>query len=756
MTLHQRRQLNRASRIFVVALVICAFSISAGWAQNSWRIYLDDADITGPAAPIGYDDAPAVNVCALGSALGLATSISGNELLLTDANGTQWRARGGDGSLESTEKSLILDHPTLIQSATVYIPIKAIAEITGLRLKVDRDARRADLQSSQNQPTALADGWQTMNIEKTPQELGLQTPVQKSLGANHNAVARLPSDHSTLRLSLGQGYSKGANSATELKASGEIRGIHIDFGTFLTTGDQGLKLSSGRLALVDDEYGRGLEAGDLSSELGGLERGLRYSWRVSENRWPSISIYLRSESSGSHGTLLAYRDTIALNRQISVGGEVASNGALLLTGRFAKDRLQLYGYHRSTSGSSGGGTGFFASFDLGRGISLYGDISRSGVGDDRQDCSSLSVRLPILSGMDLTLQHTILETVKTSSNSDAAMLTLPLGPVRLLLRHQWRSSARPSSSVMPGWLGSNSRELMASAAYNANSRLSFDYQLSSYWQDGSNSGKWEQLVSTYRLSPRTQLQTISGFPNMMEPDQLRLRLTQELQRDCSMNLEYGRLTGNGIDSGERGFKISVRKQWSLATPVRGGEVSGRVVDLLNLPIPNAVVQLGAYRAVADDKGRYAFRHIPPGSYEMYLDKESLPVDYNDEGMRKSIITTSASREKIDLRAIPLNTITGRAYCDQNGNGEYDPGEGTAGLVIRIAEFATVTGSDGSFGFYNLEPGSHAVSLDTARLLTGLVPGSPTEVTVDLLPDKSVSGITFRLLKQEKEIEFQAL
>ncbi|MDO8682554.1 MAG: stalk domain-containing protein [Armatimonadota bacterium] len=759
MVLHQRRKLNRAGSIFAAALLMCGLAMNVGSAQGSWRIYLDEADITGPAAPITHWDAPAINVSALGSALGLDISINGNELLLIDSHGTEWRARGGDNSLNSAGRTLFLDHPALILATAAYIPINAIAEIAGLQLKVDRDTRRADLRSLRNEPPALADGWQTLTIKKSPQEISAETTVHTGPGASRDIKQYLPPNHDSLRFSLGLGYVQGADWATELTASGGLRGVHLDFGTFLTMGQRGLRPSSGRLSLVDEEFGWGVEAGDLFSDLWGLERGARYSWRAAENRWPSLSVYLKNARSGSHDMLLTYRDEIALNPNLSVGGEVATNGSLLLKGRFEKDRLRLYGYHRSTSGSSTGGTGLFASYDIGRGISLYGGISRSGRGEKRQDWRSLSVRLPLSPGVDLTLEHTLTETGATANDASAAMLTLPVGPVRVLVRHQWRKSERPAFGTTLDWIGSNSRELMASAAYFANPRVSFDFQVSTRWQDGIYSGRWEQLVSTWRLSPRTQFQTISGFPNMLEPGRLRLRLSQDLQQDFSLNVEYGRLSpfqGVGISPGERGFMIMLRKQWGVATPARGGEVSGRVVDLLNQPIPNAVVQLGAYRTVADEGGRYLFRHVPRGTYEICLDNENLPADYKGDETPRLIDITSASREQIDLRAVPLNTITGRAYCDQNGDGKYDPDEGVAGIVIHVAGFATVTGSDGSFSFYNLEPGSHTISLDTDRLLAGFVPASPVEITVDLLPDRPMSGITFRLLKREKEIVFQEL
>ncbi|MHB1461834.1 MAG: carboxypeptidase regulatory-like domain-containing protein [Armatimonadota bacterium] len=756
--------------VLLTALLLLGLFSGTGWAQASWHIYLDGADITGPAAPITRGESATVNVVALETALGFTTSLSSDTLTIIDANGTEWHARSGDGTLESGGRTLTLDSPLLIMAPAAYLPLSAVAEVAGLQLKLDHEKRRAELTTSKQQPSEqpaeqpseLADGWESISIEKTPEELKTSASAQSTSINKTTIKPILPPSHDSLKLGLGFGYVPGGDCTTELTASGGIGGVYLDFGTSITLGPKGVLPSNLRLSLVDKEFG--WEAGDLYSELGGGERGARYSWQIGSNRRPSLSLYLKNDRTSSHGLMLSYKDEIILNSKLSVGGEIASNGSSLFKAKYNVKRFNLSGFARYTAPSasttastgSGSGSGVFASYDLGKGISLYGSLNRSGKGVDRQEGTSLSLRLPIARGVDLTMEHTTAASSLGNSSADAAMLSLPLGPVRLLIRQQWRNSARPVSGPTLDWIGNDSSDLTASASYYVNPRLSFDYQVSNRWQDGIYSGRYENLVSSWRISSRTQLQVISAFPHIMEPSQLRLRLNHDMPQNFSVSAEYGNQSADGSGTDKMGLKFMFRKRWvwGIPTPVRGGEVRGRVLDLANQPISNAVVKLGAYRAVADEKGQYLFRNVPTGVYVLSLDNENLAADYKGDETTRSLKITSASRQKIDLVVAPLNTISGRVFCDTNENGTCDPGEGVANIVIHIADFATVTGRDGSFSFYNLEPGNHSVKLDTDRLLAGYAPASPVEMSVVLLPDKQVSGVTFTLVVREKEIDFQ--
>src|SRR5262249_30224301 len=159
------------------------------------------------------------------------------------------------------------------------------------------------------------------------------------------------------------------------------------------------------------------------------------------------------------------------------------------------------------------------------------------------------------------------------------------------------------------------------------------------------------------------------------------------------------------------------------TPARGAVVTGRVIDPLGHPVRDAIVKLNDYQTRTDEQGRYAFRHVPGGSYEISLERGSLPADYEAGDLGRRLTPNGRSRAQVDFRVIPLNTITGRVYCDKNGNGVCDAGEGVPGAVLHLNGHATSTDEEGVFTFYNNEPGQYTIRLDIDRLPTSYAPAS---------------------------------
>jgi hypothetical protein len=337
------------------------------------------------------------------------------------------------------------------------------------------------------------------------------------------------------------------------------------------------------------------------------------------------------------------------------------------------------------------------------------------------------------------------------------MLTFPIGPVRMLTRYQIGSAGRLENGpeTRPG----GQHDLTSSLVYLANPRINFDYQVNMHWQEGSERDQYEQLVSTYQLSPRTQLQTVTAFPELADPQRVRVRLNHQLRSNLSLLVDYGQLTpfqSGDVSNDRRGFRVMLRKQYSFSTPSRGGEVCGRVLDEAGRPVNGVVVQLGPYRAVSGPDGRYRIRSIPSGSYHLALEETTVPANCRPGSGARNLTITSRSREQVDLMVIPLNAITGHVYEDWNGNGRYDPGEGIAGAVLLLDEFATTTTAGGGFGFYNLEPGHYTVRLDPQRLPEGYRASGPAEIAVDLPADRPAAGADLQLEKVAKPIIFQGL
>ena len=96
-----------------------------------------------------------------------------------------------------------------------------------------------------------------------------------------------------------------------------------------------------RTVIVD-----GLAKGGLYSDIFGLAYGVRYAHKSGRNGWPALSLYAKSPNANLGGCVLACRDEVQVTRNLSLGGELASNASYLAKGRLLAGRLSLYGYDR--------------------------------------------------------------------------------------------------------------------------------------------------------------------------------------------------------------------------------------------------------------------------------------------------------------------------------------------------------------------------------------------------------------------------
>jgi hypothetical protein len=755
--------------LFAVLAGALAFCSSAGPAQAAWRVWLGETEMTALAAPLDRGNMPEVNVVLLGPPLGLAPAIRGDELTLTGSGGKVWRVRNSDMWLESDSGGVPLSSPALIQGAAAYLPLAAVAEVAGLECKLDSANQRVDLSPKQSQTQEggdsafgldsglSADGWQAFTVKKTAQENAAQSAGPTD--ALRPPQEDLPPAHDHLQLGTGFGYAQGLDWGLELTGSGGFAGKQLDLGSLLTIGHRGLRLEEGRVSVRDDERKWNVEAGDVFSDIRGLARGLRWSRAAPDGHWRSLSLYLKSENVTRKlkRTVVAYGDRVRLAPGLYLGGEVDSSGARFVRVGLQSGGLSLMAYGRHASELDQGCQGAFFSLPVGRLLALYGGVSASGTGATGTDWRTLAVRVPLTRGVDLTLEHAGTSTLGSDQSYQSAMLTFPVGPVRMITRYQIGNSSGLMSGLAPQESGG--RDLTTSLVYFTNPKINFDYQVNAHWQEGSERDQYEQLVSTYQLSERTQLQTVTAFPGLVDPERLRLRLNQKLRTNLSLLVDYGQLApfqSDDVSNDRRGFRVMLRKEYFFATPSRGGEVSGRVVDEAGRPVTGVAVQLGPYRAVSGRDGRYRIRFIPSGSYHLALNEASIPANYRPGNGARDLIITSRSREQVDLMVIPLNAITGHIYEDRNGNGRYDPGEGIAGAVLHLDGFATATTTDGDFGFYNIEPGHYTVRLDPQRLPEGYRALGPAEIAVDLPADRPVTGVDFQVEKPAIPIILQGL
>ncbi|MHB1458766.1 MAG: stalk domain-containing protein [Armatimonadota bacterium] len=752
--------------VWFTLIILLSIALSADPAQ--WQISVNGADISTTVLDRG-GEIPMVNVMSIAPILGITVSIlGGNSLQLVDKVGTSWQANHGDITLTSNGKTIPLSVPALIQGTEAYLPAPVIAEISGLYLTVDITKRQLSFTQEEQVNNVKTDSdvpdssdLQAFTLEKSPQEKA--RTILSDVVSNNKSPRRLnplykpPKD--TFLFGVGLGYVQRGNLSMDVIGNGMIGGLKANFGASLINLQSEARLQSVRGSLRDDESGWQVDAGNLSSNLNGGVNGLRYTRRVAADHWPAVMLFTRDTRHGDSQVLLAVQDELRIGSRLRLGGELVSDRAFFLKGQYTTSRWSLSGFHREQPGQNTAASGVYFSRALGNRISLAGGINRSKADGKSQDWRNLSLSLPLMRAVNLILDVSKFTDDTSSSTTYGAMFGIPVGPVQFLMRYQWNSRSQSFSGPNVFPIDTVNRNLNVSAHYAATPRLNFDYQVTSQWSANGNTGSSQRLVSSYQISPRTQLQVVSAFPNFTDPDCLTLRLSQSLNNGYSATLDYGKFVptqDDGKGTTGFGYKIMLRKSWPMQTAARGGEVSGRVTDLYGKPAPEIEVLLGGYRALTDTDGRYKFTRVPSGAYTVKLDEGSLSAALQaDKGLHPLVINNH-SREVVDFHVIPLNSILGCVYIDNNSNSQYDVGEGIKLVVLRLNNSATTSDGSGSFGFYNLPPGKHVVRLDVAKLPVDLAPDSPVEVTIQLEENKTVTGLEFRLKKVEKQIDFQTL
>ena len=753
---------DRAARSLRATAAALVLAVAPARASAGWQIVCDGSDITAACAPIPAGKLPAVNITAIAPVLGVQARVTGNGAVIADAQGNEWRGQNGALALDGTARSLVLSAPLRILGSAVYVPVDSAAQLAALSLSITDDKvvlTRAAPAKEAADKVAEAPGWEGLTIKKTDEEKAREARIYSpTIPGRKPGLANLPPGDRSIDLGFGLGHVVGGDWGNEFSATGKYAGTEVGFGTFLAYGRGGIRPLTSRLILRDEEYGRAGELGDMFSDLWGLTRGVRFSRLAGSDRWQSISLYARNANIGPNNLVAAYRDEVPVNKRLWLGGEVATDKSAFLKARLQSGPFTLYAFHRSSETAIGNGQGAFVTYQLPARASFYGTMSRSNTSRESTSFQNYGVRIPLKFGVDLNVERNRMKAGMGERTVDSAMATMPMGSLRLLGRF---NNARGTVQLLdPDFdpVQTQGRNFTFSAAYLGNSRMTLDYQASVNWNSGTME-RWEQVASTFRLTARTQLQALTAFPDVMQTDRMQFRLLHTLRRDLALSIDYGPLSNfqpSTRPRADRGVMVMLRTQWSEPTPARGGELSGTVIDQTGKPVNGAVVRVGEYRAVADDKGRYVMRKIPPGHYTIALDPDSIPADQKPLGADRVLKFTSRSREKLDFKVIPLNAVTGRVWLDSNGNGKMDEDEGVMNIVIHLADQATATDRDGAFAFYNVEPGEHVVRLDTSRLPLGMAAVSAADVPLTLRPDGGAPKILFQLNHREKATIFETI
>ncbi len=608
------------------------------------------------------------------------------------------------------------------------------------------------------------EGLETFIIEKSPEEL----EEQAKLLAPAPSGALPPSvwqKQDRLRLTTGLGWMEG-EMVQEFSATGRVLGGDTNFSSILSLTNQGTVLEYSHLGWVDEDGGHSIEAGDLHSDIWGRVHGVRYGWKLAENRWPHLGLYLANGRVGNRRSVLTYSDGADLTARLRLVGEVATDGAYYAGLGYQGENLNLYSYSRDTRGRSGHNYGFFGSYHLFDEVFLhYGCGERRSQEQGRESSERWAVRLPLTPKIPLVLERAENTYQDSRHTTHSVMTTLPIADLRLLLRYQdtsWEGHKFAGKLITGDY-----QSVVSSLNYSPDPRLYFNYQVDVQSQHGGRVSH-QRLLSSYRPSSRLSLNAYTGFPDIADDSLLRLQLRYKLKPDLSFSVDYGDVAPyqSRADDREagRGFKFMFSKTFDVATPAVGAIVLGRVIDQTGHGVPGITVKVDNYAAVTNEEGQYRFEGLPSGSSQVRVDEDSVPTFYKVQTPPLTIQIARKKTIQVNFRLVPLSTITGRVYCDANSNGTYDEGEGVEGAVIHVDTRVTASNHDGIYGFYNLLPGRYTVEFDTERMPRdnenangdGYELTSPQRVPVQLDPDKPVLGVDFTLVQNQRPTIFQDL
>jgi len=743
----------QAQHAFIRVCAILAVLITGLPANAVWQVLLDGVDVSAAAAPLERGERILINVTVLAPVLHLQLTVRGDLITIRDPHGNDWQARDGGVTLQNAGRTMALLYPLFLQDGNIYLPIEAVNNLVDHHLALNK-AGETVLTSINIGDKKIGDGWEAIDIPKSPSPPEQRPRSDTRNGWNGNATqCNLPPASDLLRVDVDTGYVQGADMGMEVNALGACYGHEVQLSGLVTRGTQGTRISNGYVNIVDTASGNGIELGNLSSDLLGGMGGARYSWRRGASHWPALSVYWDQLNSHLRHPVVSYSDSLSFNHLPSLSGEVSSQGEIALHSRFHPGRLGLYLDYRHTSDPTQSGENIFSTYALQHGITVSGGISQYGSGTSRRDWRNLALRVPMHHGYDFSLEYSKSHGQGTVSTTNTAMLTLPVGPLRIMTRYTV-GEVENTELVTPSH--DTYQDLMASTGYNVRPNLRFDIQAMSRWQRDRPVDQSSQFIGAYRLSSRSDLLFVSALPQMGSSDQFHLRWNYTISNAAALSLDFGQLTPyqNSNRASERGLMLMLHTRWGVATPTRGAQVAGMVRDEIGQPVSDCLVRLGDYRTTTEMSGRYHFDHVPTGAYVISLDNSSLPANF--QGVTSSYSFTMRNGDRIhrDFCVIPLYAIIGKVLLtDSDGN---NIASGVQGVVVHLGDAVTMTAANGTFGFYNLAPGVYSVQLDTERLSSPLVPVGASAMPVTLESTGETNELIFKVMRHDKDIIFQMI
>jgi hypothetical protein len=769
-------------RAAVAALLLSLLINSVGTAESLWTVAIVGRRDVVLSLRVGADGMPMADVHLLASDLSLAVSAHNDAVAIRDINGVEWQTSNGSTRLDGPLESRPLANPVQVMQDAVFLPLDAIAKLSGRNLVLEDRGRAflipppapAPARRSATTPastTALATagggdiggplGWQAFDVPKTADEREAMIRESDDFVALRNRPALpevMPSAHEAVGLDLGVGFAQRGGAALDVTGGGTIAGYRVGVAGFLTANTGDATFRSGRIAIENPSSSWTAEAGDLLSEMRGLARGVRYSRRVTSRWRPGVSFYVNDARVPGDRTAIAYRDDLLLTRNVDVRGEAATDGSHFVALRLIAGKGNVETFHRYASDRAVFEHGVAASYNVGRGVNAYGGV-RVSTGDLHDRWTMAGIALPLVHGSSFSIEQARTERQASSDVANTFGLQLPFGPVRVIQRYTQTDVALLEG---PSIFESGRRQLQSMASFSPNSRLRFTYQVGTQWYAGSDARQWTELESALRMTRSTSIHAVTGFPDVRDPFRLRVGVQQLLPHAFRLSVDYGHLPAfespTSLQPEAARLLVMVRRTWNIRTPAAGSDVDGVVRDDSGAPVAGVAVALGPYLAVSGINGSYRFEHVPPGEHELAVPAQHLPAAFGLADQPRVLKVGPNTAAHADLGVTALRAVHGHVFVDRNGNGRADDDEGAAGVVVRLDDrgTATLTNQSGNFDFYNLEPGSYAVWIDTARLPADLEVASARRLTVDLQPDRPATNVDFRLAVHDKPILMQDL
>lgn len=742
----------------LLLVIILLFTFSVSIYGNSWQVFYDGVEVTVLACPQVREGKVFLNITSLGPMMGIII-VKADErgVKIENVKNELYQANWGDTSLKGRE-NISLGVPLKIEKGELFLEAKVIAELAYRFLEFSEEDKILSFSLTYLEEgkieVVVEEGLTGFTVKKTSEEL---KETKKRLGEfiseeekklligkiSHSFI-----EYEQMRvltsLSLGR-TGEETKWNLDVAGSGKIYGGDVDFSLFFQ--EDGLYLKPRFFKWKSETDKIGFEVGALSSKIYGMEEGLRYTWKRDGNKfpqknWSSLSLYF-PDAGLKDDLALAYSDEFIFSPHVRFQGEVSSEGSY--TGGLRYDGhdldLSIYGSWLGARSTLKYGTSL--GYDLGNDCSFVWSKEKEN-NDIRQ---RWMVEIPLLSTWRLFLEGREIEYSEEKKSKIISLMSF------FSLSDNLRGSFRYDNIDQEifkemEWVNYPSHRYIVSLNYALNSKLRFDYQIVANCNKEIDTQT--RLRADYMVSPKAKVWVSTAFPEIFKEEDLKsIGFEYQLSSDWELETEYQGFQQNN-------FYIKLCKSFSFNTPTKGGTIYGKVVDSLGNPISQIKIKAKNYQVITNEEGEYEIKGIPFGDYEVMIATETVPAKYQIQRVNQAVSIKSRKKNEINFQLIPLSSFIGQVYEDRNKNGQYDPGEGIPGVVLKIDSAITASDSNGGYGFYNLLPGSYKIYLDLERLPNGYKVEGKTEKYVEMVSNKTVEGIDFTLEKKKKEIIFQQI